>query len=395
MPEYGEFDGVHSDNADAAGAASAGAAAAHPGGDHNLLREKTFNEELRHLVDKVTSHETTGRMTEDIDGISDDELIRRLHLLFYRTIHLESAGAAHDQILEMRRVAVRDEDALLNAIHEGLTSLSYPAYSLLPFNLEKRCFTPAINTINSLDVYSLFVDIYDGLYTSIVESGHGILIAPETIREDSFLRKRFVAKSGVLEDWFYVNSLRNLYNPPLVELRESGAPDPGFRMSPVLIIRLRQPEVPGEAPEIDEKLGRRLSLAFLLYASEELGRIGKPGDNLLVHHYRCLEYIYMAFSRMKEGTCFIFNFREYHQAQGRYLLSYFESTLRAGLSGSSFIQQLDKNRLVVFSTMEDARRVKSAAALWKAVHGDIFSVSLFGAEKGLSFTDFLNGFVFQ
>ncbi len=63
MPEYGEFDGVHSDNADAAGAASAGAATAHPGGDHNLLREKTFNEELRHLVDTVTSHETTGRMT--------------------------------------------------------------------------------------------------------------------------------------------------------------------------------------------------------------------------------------------------------------------------------------------------------------------------------------------
>ncbi len=395
MPEYGEFDGDHSDNAAAAGAVRAGSATGFPGGEHNILREKTFNEELRHLVDKVTSHETADRTTEDIDLISDDELIRRLHLLFYRSMHLENAGAAHEQLQGVRLAMGRDEDSVINAIHEGLTALSFNAYSLLPFNLEKRCFAPAINTINSLDVYSLFIDIYDGLYTAIVEGGRGIIISPESIRDDAFLRKRFVAKSGTLEDYLYINSLRNIYRPLLIELHGSGSPDPGFRMSPILIVRLKKSDSSSGAAVLDELISRRLALTFLLYASEELRRIGKSGGNILVHHYRCLEYVYMAFSRMKDGTCFILNFREYHLPLGRYLYSYFESTLRAGLSGSSSVQQLDKNSVAVFTAGNDAEWVKDTVARWHAAHGDIFSVSLFDAGTGLSYIDFLNRYVFQ
>ncbi|HSV96053.1 MAG TPA: hypothetical protein VLM75_03865 [Spirochaetota bacterium] len=392
MPVYGEFDGVHSDNAAVAGA---GAAAGLPGGEHNLLREKTFNEELRHLVDKVTSHETSDRTAEDIDGISDDELVRRLHLLFYRSMHLENAGAVREQLQDVRLIEGRDEDSVINAIHEGLTALSFPAYSLLPFNLEKRCFTPAINTINSLDVYSLFIDIYDGLYAAIADGGRGILLSPKSIRDDAFLRKRFVAKSGVLEDYLYINSMRNIYRPLLIEFHGSGSVDPGFRMSPILIIRMKKSESSEGSAVLDERISRRLALAFLLYASEELKRVGKSGGDILVRHYRCLEYIYMAFSRMKGGTCFIFNFREYHHATGRYLYSYFESALRAGLSGSSFIQQLDKNRVAVFVSMNDAEWVKDTAARWRAAHGDIFSISLLDSGKGLNYIDFLNSYVFQ
>ena len=144
MPEYGEFDGVNSDNAAAAGAVQAGTE--QPAGDQNILREKTFNEELRHLVEKVTAHEAPGPETSDIDDVSDEELIRRLHVLFYRAIHLEHAVPPPRSLVELRRVRGRDEDSLINAIHQGLAELSYRAFALLPFNLEKRCFTPAINT---------------------------------------------------------------------------------------------------------------------------------------------------------------------------------------------------------------------------------------------------------
>ncbi len=394
MPEYGEFDGVHSDKS-AAEAVSPGAVETPAGGEHNILREKTFNAELRHLVDRVTSHETSERIADDIDGISDDELIRRLHLLFYRSIHLENAGVAQVRLLEIQEIAERDEDSVVNAIHEGLTALSYPAYALLPFNIEKRCFTPTINTINSLDVYSLFIDIYDGLYAAIAEGGRGLLIGPDTIRDDAFLRKRFVSKSGIFEDYYYINSLGNLYRPLLVELHGAGASDAGFRMSPILIIRMRQADSSEGAASLDHIIGRRLSLPFLLYASEELERIGKSGGDLLVHHYRCLEYIYMAFSKMVEGRCFIFNFLEYHQARGRYLFSYFQAALRAGLSGSSFIQQLDKNRVAVFAAMNDVEWVKNTASHWSEVHGDIFIISTLDAGKGLNYVDFLNNYVFQ
>jgi hypothetical protein len=392
MPEYGEFDGVNSDNAAAAGAVQAGTE--QPAGDQNILREKTFNEELRHLVEKVTAHEAPGPETSDIDDVSDEELIRRLHVLFYRAIHLEHAVPPPRSLVELRRVRGRDEDSLINAIHQGLAELSYRAFALLPFNLEKRCFTPAINTITSLDVLNLFVDMYDRMYTEIVEGGKGLLIRPDTIREDVFLRKRFVAKAGQGDDHFYINSLWNLYRPLVAGLLGPESPDPGFRMSPLLIIRLKPTEAEAGAEAVDHSIAGRLAMTFLLYSSEERRRIVGPGGDMLAQNFRCLEYLFMAFGRMRGAACFILTFREFHTAEGRFLFSYFESVLRSVLSGASSVQQIDKNRLAVFASVNDVDRVRKTAARWNDVHGNL-GVARFDSGADLNYNGFLNNYIFQ
>ena len=392
MPEYGEFDGLHSESTAAMGAGQAGTGES--GGGHNLLRERTFNEELRSLVEKVTTHSAHREMDADIDNVSDEELIRRLHLLFYRAIHLEHAVSLPGSLVELRKIPGRDEDSLVNDIQRGLTELSFPAFALMPFNLEKRCFVPAINTIASLDVLDLFVDIYDRIYTAVIESGGGIVIGPDSIREDVFLRKRFIAKSGQGDDHFYMNSLGNLFRPLILDLLGPDASYSGFRMSPLLIIRLKRSQAEAGPKTIDEEIAGRLAMSFLIYSSEERRRLGRPGEDLLALNYRCLEYLFMAFRRMRGAECFILHFSGYHTGQGRPLFSYLESVLQSGLSGASSVQQIDKNRLAVFASQKDSDWVRKTLARWNDIHGNI-KISRFDSGGELNFNEFLNNYVFQ
>ena len=333
-------------------------------------------------------------MTSDIHQVSDEELIRRLHLLFYRAIHLEHAVQPLASQMELRQVRERDEDSLMSAIHQGLAELSYRAFAILPFNLEKRCFAPKISTITSLDVVNLLVDIYDSMYTEIVEEGKGIIITPDSIREDVFLRKRFGSHAGQGDDHFYINSLWNLYRPLVDDLFDPESPDPGFRMSPLLIIRLKPPEAATGADAVDRRIAERLALFFLLYSAEERQRIGGSGGDMPAQSFRCLEYLFMAFKRMRGAVCFILTFREFHTSKGRFLFSYLESVLRSILSGASSVQQIDKNRLAVFASADDAERVRKTIARWNDVH-DNLGITGFDSGTGLNFNEFLNNYIFQ
>lgn len=356
-----------------------------PGAEEIVSRGRTFSPELRELAERVISHGNPGKDgIRELDSLSEDDLIGLYHGLFYRAIHLPSLKDSDTDFNPFIPMKELGEDRILGALYERMNGISYPAFVLLSYHLEKRCFIPSANYIGELDPSNLYIDINDEIYGTIVKNPSGILLSPEEIKNDHFLRKRFVSKSGGFTDVYYINSLRNIYRPLLEEFsrgRGGQAAHHDTQFSPLLIIKTgRGGELP-KPGQITAELSSALSIVFLLYTHYDRNRVPQALFEGLKHVFQQLEYFYDIYTRYENGRCYVVIARDYFSLESRYVLSYFDLCLRSGLSGRSMITQVQKDRIIVFTCGDDIPVADRLLGGWSAAYDNFMTFTYENRER--------------
>ncbi len=367
------------------------------GAEEIVSRRRAFSPELRELAEKVISHGNPGKDgIRELDSLSEDDLIGLYHGLFYRAIHLQSLKDSDTSFNPFTPIKELGEDRMLGILYEYMNGSSHPAFVLLSYHLEKRCFIPSANYIGELDPSSLYIDINDEIYGAIVKTPSGILLSPEEINNDPFLRKRFVSKSGGFTGVYYINSLRNIYSPVLDEFSRSRggqAAPPDTQFSPIIIIKTGRGEESLKPGQITAGLSSALPIIFLLYTYYERNRVSLSVFEGLRHVFRKLEYFYDIYTRYTDGRCYVILAKDYFSLESRYMLSYFDLCLRTVLSGRSLIAQVQKDRIIVFTCGDDIPVVDRLLDGWSAAYDNFTTLTRENRERK-PFLQFLTDCVF-
>lgn len=164
-----------------------------------FLREKTFNSELSFLLNKISSNEKSPASADETRGNINADIqlkntaLHEIEKLIYELKHFEEAGAdsAGFNPFNLDVDVYDDIDDLNDYITEGMRQAGAEKFLLLRFNLSDNSFRTDINLINE----SMTTDVFFGLKDEIIENlktnTTGIIITPDSIKNDSFLYKKF------------------------------------------------------------------------------------------------------------------------------------------------------------------------------------------------------------
>ncbi|TAL38994.1 MAG: hypothetical protein EPN93_02645 [Spirochaetes bacterium] len=316
-----------------------------------FLREKTFNPELRDLVNKINARESAPHIDDDVDSLSEEELIMRFHMLFYHVANLPGRAGTDSASTYAALSAITSED-LGTVLRDGLDGIGIHSYCILAYNMRSKCFTPVINTISDVEIYSLFLDVHDGIYRMLRESADGIFVKREDIAADDALASRFGFLQG--NSWaLYANSFHNLYAPLLGE--QGPAAETGFQdksLSPILMIWYRQ-GAPDKSPgEVRSSIGAVLAPALLMYTHDEIRRQWTLNPGTVQNTYYILEYLQKA--RVAARRCVTVELQILrHDPESYHLAVYLYALLNERLSGNSIICRLDRARILVLASPAD------------------------------------------
>jgi len=288
----------------------------------------------------------------------EEELIARYHLLFYHVAHMGGRGEI-DSGLNFSSLSRLSGEELSSSIRDGLDSLGIHAYCILGFHLRKKCFIPVINTINDLDIYSLFFDVHDALYATLRDSPDGMFVTRAHIASDESLASRFTFMQG--DSWaVYCATFHNLYAPLLREPASGKVRDYQDKsLSPVLMIWYRHGVPDGGTGDLAASIRARLSPALLMYARNEIYHQCALSMGTVKHSYFMLEYMQKAFMLLKRAACFQLDILRF-DPESYHLCAYLFSMLRARLSGNSMICRLDRSRIIVTTAAEDVQVLQTA-----------------------------------
>ncbi len=361
-----------------------------------LLREKTFTSELRRLVEKVTAHDALESIDDgDIDRLSEDELVRRFHALFYRVLHVHHLEDINEGYNPFLAASGLSGENLITSISEKMSGISYPAYALLPYQLEKRCFMPVVSTIADLEMVNLFIDVHDDIYKNIKASTEGIIITPEMIQKDFFLKKRFGSKASSDNDSYYINSIRNIYSGIVAEaLPPADVKDIDIDFSPLIIISLKGSAELLRPPMITRTIALELSIQLLMYAHYQSEGIRPGVVRDLEHAYGILEYLYQLFMQSGKGRCFVLACGDEFSNERRFIISYFLSKLRREVSPKTMIAQLDNRKIMIFACERDFVLVEDMTAILNRLFAGIFTTRIYDNKDKLNFLDFMGDYIF-
>lgn len=199
----------------------------------NILRNRTFNAELKNLIGNIKNNELQGSRSEKVtytqitDGavnLNDrNAILKKLHELFYKNINYQVALNSSKMPLELTSMGNIRE--VIDEIKTNLSLNGFNEFAVLVFDFNKRGFIPLINTIDSLVSEDIILSLNDPLKGKIDQSENGLL----------------VKDTQLLEDYgFYVDELNKtyyFYKPDLAKVAYAATHSQLLKtLAPILIV---------------------------------------------------------------------------------------------------------------------------------------------------------------
>lgn len=360
-------------------------------------REKTFTDELRELVEKVTGHEAGPDMDDiDLETLSDDDLVRLFHVLFYRAANLAGLSEINPDADVNTTPSEWDDETVITQIHHEMERLGLQSYALMPYSLEKKCFLLVINHIHEIDIYNFVITANDTLYAAIKAGADGVILTPAMLQADSAMRKRFSSFAGQSADSLYLNSLKNIYIrvigniPARCPVPEESETD----LSPLLVIRLKERGEALSPAGITLSMMETLALPFYIYSRLRRLDIEKVKTDGAAHAHESLEYFYNQNMRSDSGRCCVISCRYAQTRESGFLFSYFIAALASKLSPSAVIFRIEKNRVVVFTDAAEAGKLRSLGDDYNRACGAVLALSEYDNSKKTGFHEFIKSALF-
>ncbi|HRS63473.1 MAG TPA: hypothetical protein P5554_09815 [Spirochaetota bacterium] len=265
------------------------------GSQVNILRERTFNQELSVLLNKIYSNEKGIALSKDKEDVSvvmeespleRERLLKKCEELIYRVKYDDYGDFISVDPFDFKIDAERGNDVAQfynSYIIKAMRSIGFEHFAILNYALIDNAFMVSLNSADELLESSLFFSINDPEIKKLNHNKKGIFIDKTCIEEDLFLKKKLL-------DVFAKCDYKGIYIVRLSDLFTSEElADINFSLwddffSPLLVIFLKSD---AELTPVDcyNKLTSTLNIPFLLYLMQSQPFAGfknySPEDVLL------------------------------------------------------------------------------------------------------------------
>jgi|GEM_PF-4089944 len=183
----------------------------------NILRERTFNDELRRLVDVVTGREADGKNQhidesgDDIDKISANELLLRFHRLFYRTKNLSSLDGADTRFDPFPGKVLTDKinEAIKILVVKIMEDIAPSGFSLFSYDLKQKGYTVFSSTVEELSAHTTVIGLHDAVFQMIMDHRQGCFVEINDLSDESTFKRLLerVSERKTFEKIYCINLL--------------------------------------------------------------------------------------------------------------------------------------------------------------------------------------------
>ncbi len=348
----------------------------------NILREKTFNEELRSLVVRVRKNETTESQVADLSGheeeLAREILVFKLHQLFYLCKNLQGYDAINPHYnpfdTYLPDEIMNDRDLLVEQIRGVMESSGYGRFFLLSYDLEKKGFTADILTYDRMPKEDIIISIRDSLYHLIHESPEGYILQSDEIRGNDFLSK-ILYPDGVSYETLYLITTEKISG--LIEDKFKSISKEGgniFQPPPILGIFLSKDDG-NVAGEIFRAIINRLALPLHLY-KKNLPDIFNINASISFNDLYSYLVLLLNYYLMEEDRiCIIIKIRRYGD-NFSFIIRYLITKLQNVLNSSSILLHFSEKRIVVLTDTGHERDVHGVIEKFNEIYDNNFKYKL-------------------
>lgn len=349
----------------------------------NLLRDRTFNTELKQLVDRVRDNEPPSAVSdgepEDLDLLSEDELRLRLYRLFYR------ARVLHDN-REMNvsfnpfgfienKAGASIHDSISDYIVDRMNRLSLSPFALLSYNIIEKGYIPSLHNLERHNVENIVIGLRDRLFKAILESGDGIILEADAQRDDPFLEKIFNLKDGEDPRALYLVMISTLASDVARELLEPGQEEIiPFLPSAILMIEMPPQTEPYNKGSIFSTLRKKLALPlFLLNDSISLVFTSESYEDM-DYSYHVLDYLFTIFLLHHDRIGISIKSKSKDNTSRTFLMKYIISQLSYKLHADSVLVHIIKGHLIILTRESFVGMIQSLIDEYNELFKDQFVV---------------------
>ncbi len=344
----------------------------------NLLRRRTFNDDLKNLVHRIRDNEATGQSEEtppDSDiQVKHDEItiLKNLHRLFYATRHMDSLLSA-GVILNQK---VRPADIFTSVTSSGdimaniIKSLGYETSQLLIYRRDKRAFETF--PVDSTRINSSSIGLHDSVFRNIIESPSGILLKENDFTSDQFMIKRFPFIKGDSSEFIYMN-MTSRFTRETLNQKENFL---STALSPIILIHgtgLNQAET---AESLYPYLHKHLALFLIVM----LKTIGPFWDSpRLSSHYEMLEWLefFLYLYRIRpDFRCLIIHLHESSSTEDLLMMRYLFTRIGKVITEESSMIRYSRDALIIFLPEKTLGSVETVVHEYRSIFKGAFHLEL-------------------
>lgn len=349
----------------------------------NLLRERTFNPELRQLVDRVRYNEPAPGLSDDeperVDAVSEDELRLRLYRLYYRARVLHDnreMNVAFNPFEAMDSLSpVSLHDSLSVYIMDRMMQMSLSPFALLSYNIAEKGYVPSVHNLERYHVENIVIGLRDRLFMSILESAEGVIIGADAIRDDPFLEKVFSLREGEDPRALYFIMISCLASGIALEFQDQkrDAIEP-FLPSSILMIELPLQTEPHNRGSIFTMLRKKLALPFFLLNDNQSLVFMTEGYEDMDYSYHVMDYLFTVFLFTRDSTGISIKLKSKDETNRTFLMKYILSQLSYRLHADSVLLHMIKGHLIVLTREGFVDLIRSLIDEYNRLFNDQFAV---------------------
>ncbi len=348
----------------------------------NLLRERTFNEELRQLVDRVRINEPSAEAydgdDEDIDDLTEDELNLRLYRLYYRArmLHDNREMNVAFNPFEMPDAAGSSIDGALNVyIQDRMARLNLSHFAIMSYNISEKGLVPSFQNLERYYVENLVIGLHDRLFKDIIESPDGVILDANDIQEDHFLEKIFNLKEGEEPRALFFVLLSYLVSDVVQELQGTdGTQVVPFLPSSILMIELPLQTSPYNKSAVFGTLRRKLALPFYLVADNRPLVFTARNYENIDFSYHVLDYLFTIFLQNPNRIGISIKVKSKESTSRTFIMKYIISQLGYKLRADSVLVHIIKGHIIILTKEEFLEIINSLIVEYNKLFNDQFSV---------------------
>jgi hypothetical protein len=182
----------------------------------DFLRRKTFNEDLKSLVNKVVfdGNYPDDRTESPVEKENEDHeiqnLIKDLHSLFYRTINLNGYKTIDADFNPFTTEKENIYEYSLRYLKSALAGVDVTEYAILCYDPAMKSFVPEIFEIQDYDKNRIALAPEDGLYHDIIYDAVGVILDNNSTAMERIPRKHFV--HDFEDSTIFLISIENILN---------------------------------------------------------------------------------------------------------------------------------------------------------------------------------------
>ncbi len=351
--------------------------------DENILRSKTFNRELKSLVNRIVSNEEEKTEEEDIDGLTESKLLYRLHKIFYRIKSLGEIESVHSSfnpfVLDTDNELAKGIAAYLKT---AFNSMEISVYDILSFNINDRCFSSAYTELKPESKTDIIINLKDRLFKQILEKESGYMLTADEINGDSFLSKKF---SGLEDEeggeMLLFVRLSSITENLIKELnRGHGTAPLAEYLSPIIIFRLKE-QSSGDLLNRMEVLKNELSIPLYLSLGSLMPSIDLRRYDDLDSLVGVVE-ILLAISVISEDlNGILIKISRVCDKEMLYEIKYLISRFANGLDDDASIIRVKSDIILILTHKKNTGIVREITAEYNRIYDNAFDIEIINREK--------------